>query len=764
MPQPAHNPLIPDCLRESMDWRHNRLFRIALLLVVTLVALVGIVPYFVSVDSVRSELAAQIARSTRRKLDVRGDIHVIVLPRPALLLNDVALTEPDSDKVFARAGRVKVGLALWPLLTRGEALVRELVFDGAMLAAVRREDGSYNFDDLLAQSGDDRLQFGVEHLRFKSANLRLYDEFLGNNLWLSGLDARFENLADPKTGHLELSGALIVGKDGKPEDWRGRLSGSAAMRYSASDRRLLVADLDVKLQQEGASSDALRVANASLSVTGNLVYGWRPLRLTGGELKLAGEMQRADQKWKTDIDLPEIRFKESHLDLGRLKLQAAMQSPAGGFSVQAQVPALAGARHGVLRADTAQIEVKLTSPEQNLALNFVSPLELQQGTQIVLPGYRLEGSYGNRNLPRGVIPFDLLGDGRLDLRGEYAELASQGTVDRSPVTAGIRVDDFVAPRYRFDVDLARLDLSPYLPAVAENAKAINPDEPFDLWWLDKLEAQGSIKIGELVMRRLHVNNLSGRLTVSKRKFVVDPLFATIYEGQLTGRAEVDASRRAPAWRLQQRLSNMNINALLSDVMQTNRFEGRGHLDLDVAAVGRKISDLRKTAGGGVRLVLNRGAIRGIDVESVLRAANRQLKLLNGESAPVQPANLDARTSFSELRASLVLRHGIASNNDLAVTAGVLKLTGGGTIDLDASNLDYVVKASANPKVPELANLAGLVLPIQFSGALSAPDYKVDYASLREQIVARKKAQEEAKARSAAKKGASRAKKKTDKKK
>lgn len=747
-----------------MDWRHNRLFRIALLLVVTLIALVGVVPYFVSVDLLRSELATQIAQSSRRKLTVHGDVHVIVLPRPALLLSDVELTEPGRDEVFARASQVKVGLALWPLLTRGEALVRELVFDGAMLAAVRREDGSYNFDDLLAQSGSDRLQFGVEHLRFKSANLRLYDEFLGNNLRLSGLDARFENLSDPKNGHLELSGALVVGKDGKPDDWRGWLTGNAAMRYSATDRRLLVADLDVKLQQEGPSSDALRVTNASLSVTGNLIYGWRPLRLTGGELKLVGEMQRAEQKWKTEIDLPEIRFKESLLELGRLKLQAAMQSPTGDFSVQAKVPTLAGARQGVLRADTAQIEVKLTSPEQNLALNFVSPLELQQSTQIVLPGYRLEGSYGNRNLPRGVIPFDLQGDGKLDLRGEYAELASQGTLDQAPINASIRVDDFVAPRYRFDVDLARLDLSPYLPAVTENAKTINPDEPFDLWWLDKLEAQGSVKIGELVMRRLHVNSLSGRLTVSKRKFVVDPLFATIYEGQLTGRAEVDASRRAPAWRLQQRLTNMNINTLLGDVMQTNRFEGRGHLDLDVAAVGRKVSDLRKTAGGGVRLVLNRGAIRGIDVESVLRAANRQLKLLNGENAPTQKANLDARTSFSELRASLVLRHGVASNNDLAVTAGVLKLSGGGTIDLDASNLDYVVKASANTRVPELSELAGLVLPIQFSGALSAPDYKVDYANLREQIVARKKAQDDAKARSAAQKTPSKSKKNSAKKK
>lgn len=736
---------------KHMDWRHNRLFRIVLLFCVVLIALIGIVPYFVSVDLVRTELVSQIAKTTNRKLDIQGDARIVILPRPALLLKDVALTEPGSDEVFARARRVKVGIGLWPLLTRQEALVRELLFDGVMLTAVRHQDGSYNFDDLLNQRGSDRLQFGVEELQFKAGNLRLYDEFLGNNLWLSGVNASFENLADPKNGQLGFSGMLVVGKEGKPEDWRGKITGRAAMRYNAKERRLLVADLDVKLKQDGASSEALRLSNASIGMTGNLIYGWKPLRLTGGALKLVGETQRAEQKWNLEVDLPQIKLNESHLDLGELKLRAAMQSPAGEFSVQAQVPVLAGDQSGVLRADTAQIDVKLGSPDQSLTLGFVSPLELQQGSQIILPGYRLEGRYGNRSLPRGEIPFDLQGEGKLDLRGEFAELASHGTLDRAPVTANIRAEDFVAPHYRFDINLARLDLSPYLPAVAENAKALNPDDPLDLWWLDRLNGEGSVKIGELVMRRLHVDNLSAHLKASKRKLVVDPLFATIYEGQLTGRAEVDASKRAPAWRLQQRLSNMNINALLTDALQTNRFEGRGHLDLDVSAVGRKISDLRSTMGGSVRLALSRGAIRGIDVESVLRAASRQLKLLNGENAGVQPANLDARTRFSELKASLVLRHGVASNNDLAVTAGVLKLAGGGTIDFVNSSLDYTAKASANPRVPELADLAGLTLPIYFSGALSAPSYKVDYASLREQIVARKKAEEEAKSRVAARK-------------
>lgn len=731
----------------SMDWRHNRPFRIVLLLCMVLVALAGVVPYFVSLDLVRNELSARVARDTQRSLDIRGSARFVLLPRPALLLGEATLTEPASRAVFAHFERARIGLALWPLISRGEVVVRELEFDRPKLTILRREDGTLNFEDLLAQgNGGRRLHFGLEELHFNAAELGFSDEFLGNTVSLSELDLDLGNLADPKNGKLTAEGGLLIGKQGQPAYWQGRISADAAMRYNEQERRLLVADLKLGLSQAGESAPELRISKSNLTATGNLVYGWQPLRLNGGELKLAGEMTRTEQKWKLDLDLPEIKIHEDRLALNRLKLAATMQSPNGSFSTDVEVPALAGTQQALLRADTARINVKVTSPDQNLALGFASPLELRRGVQIVLPGYRLTGSYGNRSLPRGAIPFELQGEGKLDLREESLDLASRGTLDRAPINTKLRMDDFVAPRYKVDLDLAKLDLSPYLPAVAANAKTIDQEEPFDLWWLNRLDAEGTVKIGELVMQKLHVNNLAFKLAAAKRKLVLDPLSATIYEGQLTGRAEVDAGRHAPAFRLQQRLSDMNINPLLADVLATSRFEGRGFLDLDVAAVGKKLSDLRRTAGGNVRVQLSKGAIRGIDVEAVLRAATNQIKQLGGQEI-AQPANLDARTHFSELNASMALKHGVASNNDLAMTAGVLKLVGGGMVDLGAGSLDYTVKASANPKVPELADLVGLTLPIQFMGSLASPEYKVDYAALKEQLLARKKADEAKPARS-----------------
>lgn len=732
-----------------MDWRHNRPFRILLLLCIALIVLAGVVPYYVPLDMIHSELQSRIARDTQRTLDVRGSTHFVLLPRPALLLGEASLSEPASKDVFARFEHARMGLAIWPLLTRGEIVLNELELDKPQLSVLRHEDGSLNFEDLLALgSNGQQLHFGLEELHFNGAELRLSDEFLGNTLSLAQLDLALENLADPKNGKLTASGGVVIGEQGKPADWQGLLEANAAMRYNKDERRLLVADLKLNLQQSGQSASELRISNAALGVTGNLVYGWQPLRLNGGDLKLTGGMTRAEQKWKLDLDLPEIRVQESRLALNRLRLTAAMQSPHGSFSSSVEVPALSGAQQGVLRTDAARIDVKVSSPEQNLSLAFASPLELRQGVQAALTGYSLTGSYGNRSLPRGAISFDLRGEGLLDVRQETLRLASRGTLDRAPVDASFQMEDFVSPRYKVNLDLARLDLSPYLPAVAANAKSLDQEEPFDLWWLNGLDAEGSIRVGELVLQKLRVNDIAFNLAASQRKLVLDPLSATIYEGRLTGRAEVDASRNSPVFRLQQRLSNMNINPLLTDALATNRFEGRGFLDLDIAAVGRKISDLRRTAGGNVRMQLSRGSVRGIDVEAVLRATANQLKALNGPSG-TQATNPDVRTRFSELKASLVLRHGVASNSDLAMTAGVLQLSGGGAIDFGNGSLDYTLKASANPRVPELADIAGLTLPIQLVGSLASPEYRIDYASLKEQLLARQKAEAQAKAKKAA---------------
>lgn len=727
--------------RPTIDWRHSRPFRICLLLLVVLVTLLGTLPYFISFELIKSELSRMVENDTQRQLTIRGDARIVLLPQPALLLDNVTLTEPGSKEIFSHVDRVRVELSPWPLLV-GKATIRTLDFEKPELNVIRREDGTYNFEDLLApKSQTKQLSFSLDTVHFSEAAFKLSDEFLGESIRLSRLNLTMKNLSDSKAGRLDMDGMLLIGDTDRPVQWQGALSASAAMRYHEADHRLLVADLLLELEQKGGSSPELRLQDVKVTTVGNLVYGWQPLRFNGGELKLTASGQRAGQHWKGELNVPEILFSKENISLNHLLLNVEMQSPSGQLSAKATIPTLAGMQQGLLRTETASFEVKLNSPEQNLSLSFASPLELLKGSIARLPAYRLSGSYTNRNLPRGAIGLDLKGTGTLNLQAESLSLASQGQLDKSPIKAQIEVTDFVRPHYAVDVDLNKLDLSPYLPVVAAGAKTVNPDKPFDFWWLNNLDASGKLKIGELAMQKLHINDISLEFLAKNRRISLDPLAANLYEGQLTGSLEVDASKKVPLFRVQQKLSNMNINALLADVLDTSRFEGRSHMDLDISAVGNQISDLRRTAGGNVRFLLNQGAVRGIDLEALLRTASHQISMMNGETS--QPLNLEARTNFSELHSTLVLKHGVASNTDLDATAGILKLKGNGTFDLNSNAIDYTIQASANPKVPELKGLTGLNLPIKLSGLLNAPEYHIDYASLKEQILVRQKAMAEA---------------------
>ncbi len=724
-----------------MDWRHSRPLRISFLLALTLTALLGIVPYFLSSDFVRDQLVMAVQRDTQRKLDIRGSAHVVLLPRPAVLIKNATLTEPNDNTVFAHADAIKMVFRLWPLISEQKAVAHSIEIERPELTIIRHENGSYNFEDLLQNKGQ-LIQVALDRLAFSNAQFSWHDEFLNQTINFQQFDLEMDNLTDPKKGELSLEGEVFVGNKGEATMWRGLIHGAAAMRYVEEERRLHIADIKMAVDQQGNSDEALKISNMALQIAGNLNYGWDPLRLTGGDLKLTGSGNRGEQRWQKTIDIPEIQLTNTSLILHRLKVDVQMQDTDSRFSASATIPMLSGAHSQLLQSSAAKISVKYNSPEQNLDVLFSTPLTIERGTIARLPNYRLTGSYTNRSLPRGAVRLDLTGKGDLDIHNELINLDSHGTLDYEALRAQIGMESFLDPQFRVNIDLAKLDLTPYLPAVAAGAKKINQKNNFDFWWLNQLSAIGSIKVGELVLNNLHIDGIDATLIARKNRLVLDPLKATLYEGQLSGRVEIDASKKVPYFRVEQTLTNMNINTLLTDTLDTSRFEGRSHLTLDITATGNNIAELRKASSGKIKASLKEGAIRGIDISGLLSAASQQIKLMNGEIKKVDHSA--GKTNFSELNATLNLKNGVAVNDDLVVSADVLKLKGGGTLNLNAGTIDYAMLASANPKVPELSGLLGLTLPLTFRGPINGAVFNADTANLKEQIIARQKAEAAAK--------------------
>ncbi|WP_255990187.1 AsmA family protein [Chitinolyticbacter albus] len=717
-----------------MDLRHSRPFRLALLFLAVSLALIGIAPYFIDAEYARNELKLVMQRETGRTLRITGQTRVVLLPRPALTASGVSLSEPDGMTPFASADQVRVEFSLWSLLRQREATLTRLEATRPRLAIKRLANGSYNFDDLLARrSTTSPLHFDPRGVHFDDARIDFSDAASVETVRLTRLSVMLDEPADPKTGRLDLNGELALLRAGQVQ-WQATLEAGAALRYDATERRLFIAGLQLDLHQRGKSAPQLALSNARLNATGNLVYGWQPLRLAGGALRVSAVGTRAQQSWQWTLDAPRIEVRDYIARLHDLKLALDIRSPQNRVTAEFKVPALAGTRQGSLRADKAAIDVKLSSADQTFVLNFLSPLELHRGSLAKLPGYQLTGSYTNRSLPRGAIPFALEGDAELDLKRETLQLTNRGTLDGAQLATLFEVKHFVDPRYRFDLDLARLDLTPYLPAVADGARGVDSETPIDLGWLAQLNASGRLQLGELIVQNLHLQRIALGFNAEDGVARLDPLSAHIYGGELTGTLAIDTGGRVPQFHVRQQLSGVNINPLMRDLLAIQRFEGQGELALDITAVGNRLSQIRSSASGQAKLALMQGAIRGIDLEAVLRAANQQLKRMSGE--PVQLADLQASTRFSTLNASMTIKDGLARNDDLAVTTGLLRLSGQGEFDLGRARIDYALKASTNPKVPELRQLSGLTLPITLTGSFAAPEYHIDYGSLRQQLLQR----------------------------
>jgi len=170
-------------------------------------------------------------------------------------------------------------------------------------------------------------------------------------------------------------------------------------------------------------------------------------------------------------------------------------------------------------------------------------------------------------------------------------------------------------------------------------------------------------------------------------------------------------------------------------MNKDILEGRGAVNLDVSASGRTVTALEKGLAGSAAIALKEGALKGVDFAAILRVAQG---LLGSKSAPARQAESGAKTDFSELTATFVIKNGVAHNEDLKMTSPLVRVTGRGDINLPEATLDYTAKATVTEAAAglggkDLAQLAGVAVPVQLTGPLANPRYTIVLDSLAEDL-------------------------------
>jgi len=484
------------------------------------------------------------------------------------------------------------------------------------------------------------------------------------------------------------------------------------------------------------------------------------------------------------VDLPRLvmDLDNQHIDLEKLTAHAAGKQADMTFSAKLDAPRLAvtpkqadgekivatvQARGPQLRADANVLLSAVKGSASAINIGELSvDVDAEQGENAVkgristpVSGdlekqrFRLTnivGKYDVRSpsLPMKSTTIPLSGRVDADVKREAVNVDLKTHFDESNIDGTFSLQKFAKPYIQFDVAVDKLDLDRYQstekkektkPAASGGEKG---ESRIDLSPLKTLHLDGKLRIGALVASNVKLSDVRMTVKAKDGKVEIDPLLANLYGGSV--RSVVTADANTNQFSVKQSLSDVTIGPLLQDALNQDLLEGRGSVNLDLAAQGDTTGALVKTLSGEAGVLLKDGAVKGINLAQSLRSAGDLLSLKRDRESA---ASSTEKTDFSELKASFKIDKGQARNDDLSLSSPFVRLNGAGSLNLVEGSIDYVAKTSlvatsTGQGGKALSDVAGITVPVRISGPLTALKYELQFSdAVQDQAKQRLKAEE-----------------------
>ena len=704
----------------------------------------------------KPRLVELVRQQTGRTLAVDGRIELTVFPKIGAVIGKATLSEPNGPATFARVDEARVAVALLPLLSR-RVVVDRVTLKGLALDLVRRKDGRTNFDDLTGHAtppakpgkpaetprprrAGPPLTIDVGRTVIENATVRWRDERDGTDVRLSGVTLKTGRLASGAHGTLELAARV----DGAQPKAHLLLIMDTGYRLDLAADTVALSSLDVKV-----TGDAQGLAGIEARLRGESVdLDPKTPRATLSRVELL-----AKSKDGLDVKLliPRLELTPGRAQSQAITGEATLVTPTRHVAAAFEVSPVTVTGKQI---PFSQIAVDLTVKQADLAL--LGKLKTEVAIDVEREQADLRGLTGDLTITAKSLPSPsratVTGTARAAWGAASASAQLGIKLDDSSIDAMAAVAHWADPAITFSVVADRLNVDRYLPASrpgaaggggasgggASGGASSDPvrspaEQPFDLSALRALNAAGTVRVGALQVSNVKAEQVALTIKVAGGRLDINPISATLYQGVLVGAATVNA--RDSSFAIRQRLSGVNVEPLVRDVADEDLLEGRGVVALDVTTTGTTVTALKKALAGTVDVGLKDGAIKGVDIPGIIRAAGA---LLGSKSALEQPAQSGVKTDFTDLTASFAIARGVAHNEDLLVKSSVWRLTGRGDIDIGEGRLDYMAKASvvapaSGQGAKELAQLAGVTVPVRVTGPLANPTYIVDLQALATEL-------------------------------
>lgn len=239
------------------------------LLTVIVLALLA-APMFISADTLKAQLIAQVKKATGRTLAINGETSVRFFPNIAVTAEDVTLGNPDgfTSPYFVHIDKLATGAALKPLLN-GELIITGITLDGPAIHAEELADGRKNWE-FTAEKVQDAAEEAAEKPVAKTKDGGFIKQFAMGDITINNGAV---SLIKPKAEVIALTAinATLQGADA---------SRPLRLEFSANYREEQVSlALDVAKPREFLQGDlspltvALKLPGASVDFNGEAAQG-----------------------------------------------------------------------------------------------------------------------------------------------------------------------------------------------------------------------------------------------------------------------------------------------------------------------------------------------------------------------------------------------------------------------------------------------------------------------------------------------------------
>lgn len=175
----------------------------------------------------------------------------------------------------------------------------------------------------------------------------------------------------------------------------------------------------------------------------------------------------------------------------------------------------------------------------------------------------------------------------VNVKADGEKLALSGLnvkLDDSKIKGNLGISHFTKPLYTFDIDIDQVDADRYVSSAPAESKAANKasDKPLDLSALKALNADGSLRIGNLKYGKIKASNVRIDLKADGQKLSLNPLAAKVDDSQIN--ANVGITRfNDPIYSF-----NVNVDKLDADKYITKSdkpaAKGAGDTPIDLSAL------------------------------------------------------------------------------------------------------------------------------------------------------------------------------------